>query len=79
MWWLSWDKLCQHKKVGGLGFRALSEFNQVLVAKQAWRILKSTYTLLGRVLKAKYFPSTPLMECMLVLMFLMFGVAFCGD
>ena len=45
-----------HNEVGGLGIRALSEFNQALVVKQAWRILKSLYTLLRRYLRPNISP-----------------------
>lgn len=53
----------KQKEVGGLGFRALSEFNQALVSKQAWRTLNYLQSLLGQVLKANYFPLASLLEC----------------
>lgn len=31
--WMTWDKLCIHKRGGRLGFRELSKFNIVMLAK----------------------------------------------
>ncbi|KAL0318628.1 UNVERIFIED_CONTAM: putative mitochondrial protein [Sesamum angustifolium] len=63
--WLAWDKLCASKLEGGLGFRNLEAFNRALLAKQLWRILSRPYSLVSRVLKAKYFPHTHLFDAQL--------------
>jgi hypothetical protein len=52
--WISWEKLCVHKKFGVMGFRLLHEFNLALLAKLGWRILSCPNSLLARVFKAKY-------------------------
>ncbi|KAK9911294.1 hypothetical protein M0R45_035213 [Rubus argutus] len=54
--WRKWDKLCCPKGEGGLGFREIVGFNQALLAKQAWRLLMYPNSLVGRMLKAKYYP-----------------------
>ncbi|XP_019183755.1 PREDICTED: uncharacterized protein LOC109178674 [Ipomoea nil] len=60
--WLSWDRLCEPKKKGGLGFKKLHDFNLALLAKQGWRIMAHPDTLVSRVMKAKYFPKTEFLE-----------------
>ena len=57
MAWLSWDKLCEPKERGGMGFKRLQQFNLALLAKQGWRLQTCQNSVLYRVLKAKYFPS----------------------
>jgi hypothetical protein len=55
MHWLSWDKLTQGKKEGGLGFRDIHAFNMAMLAKQAWRLLINPDSLCARILAARYF------------------------
>ncbi|XP_023911364.1 uncharacterized protein LOC112022977 [Quercus suber] len=58
MAWLSWDKLCEPKECGGMGFKELKYFNLALLAKQGWRLQNGHNSLLYRILKAKYFPNS---------------------
>lgn len=53
--WVKWDRICQPKCIGGLGFRDLELFNQVLVAKQAWRMICNPNSLSAKILKGRYF------------------------
>lgn len=62
MSWVAWDKLYVSKKEGGLGFRNLFYFNKALLVKQGWRILNNEDSLMARVLKGKYFPSSSFLE-----------------
>lgn len=53
--WINWKKLCTSKKSGGMGFRDIKALNLV-IAKQAWRLIHSTHSLFYRVYKSRYFP-----------------------
>ncbi|KAK4408057.1 hypothetical protein Sango_0386700 [Sesamum angolense] len=55
--WVAWQRLCESKLVGGMGFRQSCLFNLVMLAKQLWRIWRFLDRLLSRVLRACYFPS----------------------
>ncbi|XP_031131672.1 uncharacterized protein LOC116033057 [Ipomoea triloba] len=55
--WMSWSRMSIPKQYGGIGFKRLHEFNVALLAKQGWRLLTSPYSLMSRVLKARYFPN----------------------
>uniref|UniRef100_A0A803PU82 RNase H type-1 domain-containing protein n=1 Tax=Cannabis sativa TaxID=3483 RepID=A0A803PU82_CANSA len=60
--WKSWKSVCKSKFMGGLGFRSLIQFNQAMLAKQAWIIFKNLNSLLSLVLKARYFPNSSIFE-----------------
>ncbi|XP_010451584.1 PREDICTED: uncharacterized protein LOC104733725 [Camelina sativa] len=55
MHWLAWDKMCKEKCDGGLGFRALEQFNDAMLAKQYWRLIHYPDSLMARVMKGRYF------------------------
>jgi hypothetical protein len=60
--WLSKSKLSRPKVQGGIGFRDLHLFNMALLARQGWRLLQHPESLVYRVLKAKYFPHSSVLE-----------------
>ncbi|XP_019149856.1 PREDICTED: uncharacterized protein LOC109146658 [Ipomoea nil] len=63
--WLSWTRLCAPKDRGGMGFKKLHEFNLALLAKQGWRLIVCPTSIVGRALKAKYFPSSDFLDATL--------------
>lgn len=54
--WMSWDRMCRPKSVGGLGFRHMHDFNIVLLGKQGWKLLTKSDSLMAKVYKARYYP-----------------------
>lgn len=64
MHWLSWEKLCLPKSYDGMGFRDLKIFNQALLAKQGWRFLCDSTSLVHRVMSAKYYKHGSFMKAM---------------
>ena len=60
--WTKWQDLCKPKNQGGMGFKDLALYNDALLAKQTWRLLHDIQSLFHRVLKAKFFPNSMVLE-----------------
>jgi hypothetical protein len=60
--WIAWDRMCESKRSGGMRFRNYEDFNQTLLAKQAWRMATSPESLCSRVLRACYFEDGDLLS-----------------
>lgn len=60
--WVSWNKLCDRKSEGGLGFRDLHAFNLAFLAKQGWRLIQGPHSLFQRLFKGKYFHNSSFWE-----------------
>ncbi|XP_021721232.1 uncharacterized protein LOC110688776 [Chenopodium quinoa] len=54
VYWKSWKRLTTAKEDGGLGILDTRSFNQALLAKQGWRIIMDTDSLISKVFRAKY-------------------------
>lgn len=59
--WRKWEICCLPKTKGGLGL-TFEGFNQALLAKVAWRIIKNPESLLAMVLVGKYCQRQNLLE-----------------
>lgn len=59
---ISWEKLCLSKEDGGLGFKDIGNFNQALLAKQAWRLYNQPGSLLAKLYKGRYYASLGFMK-----------------
>jgi hypothetical protein len=60
--WMSWERMGTSKAKGGLGFRDLEVFNKALLSKQIWRLMQAPDSLAAKILKAKYYPSSSILE-----------------
>jgi hypothetical protein len=53
------------KAAGGMGFRDFLSFNKALLAKQAWRLWSQPESLVAKIMRAKYFPGSSILEAKL--------------
>lgn len=60
--WKSWLKMSVRKMDGGMGFKDLETFNDALLAKQCWRMLKEPEAFWVKVLKGIHFPNGTIMD-----------------
>lgn len=62
---MEWSRMCMPKSCGGLGVRDLRKFNLAMLAKQGWRLLQETNTLVSTIMKAKYYPDSTILDAKL--------------
>lgn len=77
--WHSWSNLGMPKCDGGLGFRDLKIFNDALLAKQAWRLMRDSNTIVSQVFKVRYYKNSNFLESFKGLDLSLHGGAFGGQ
>lgn len=63
MCWVAWDTMTLPNYAGGLGFRDIEIFNDALLAKIGWRLIKEPNSLLAQVLLGKYAQNSSFLDC----------------
>lgn len=63
--WISAHKLCKSKHDRGIGFHDMEAFNDALLAKQVWRLIKDGNSLVAQLLHVKYFPDDDIFKATL--------------
>ena len=59
---MKWERMCKPKDFGGMGFKQIHIFNVAMLGKQVWKLLTSPTSLVGKVLKARYFPRSSILD-----------------
>ena len=54
--------MCEAKEVGGMGFKEIEKFNDVLLSKQVWCMINNPDSLCYRVFKARFFPEGSILD-----------------
>ncbi|KAH9722180.1 reverse transcriptase domain-containing protein [Citrus sinensis] len=60
--WMKWERMCKPKDFGGLGFKQIHIFNVAMLGKQVWKLLTSPTSFVAKVLKARYFPRSSILD-----------------
>lgn len=61
-YWRKWSVVSKCKADGGIGFRNFLHFNEVLMAKQSWRLLINHSSYWASFIKAIYYPNCNFLE-----------------
>jgi hypothetical protein len=59
---MKWSRMGVSKDRDGLGYRDLLAFNLALLAKQGWRLMQNSETLVGRIFQEKYYRGKGFLE-----------------
>ncbi|XP_050238071.1 uncharacterized protein LOC126687555 [Mercurialis annua] len=65
IFWIAWSKMCASKWSGGMEFKDFHCFDQALLAKQIWRLMHASDSLMFIVVKDRYFPNTDMYKASL--------------
>ena len=60
--WVKWDRFCEAKEAGGMGFKEIEKFNDALLAKQVWQLINNPTSLCHWVFKARFFLDCSILE-----------------
>ena len=61
--WVKWERLCESKEDGGVGFKEIDKFNEALLAKASVAYDKqSGFSPCYKVFKARFFPNCSILE-----------------